>query len=148
MLHIPGVVEKKLGESVWDSIRKFFTRYREQQKRIEALEAALAEERGGKLAFERLMAEMVYSKDDDGMYWKKDGSGPFCPVCVHKDHIDVPLSHGATEGTYSCSIHSTDYWTREYRERRRSNHIPRPRSWHAIRQRLEAESYRQAQRNR
>ena len=135
MIHIPPAVANEARKFGWEWLRKKLFRYRELQKENEALKAQL----DPKLAFERLMAEMVYSKDDDGMYWKKDGSGPYCPICLHKDRVDVPLAPGATKGTFSCSVHGTSYWSHECRERL-ANRPPKFRSWAKQRAYLEARS--------
>ncbi len=90
--------------------------------------------------FDRLMAEMIYR---DGAYWKKDGSGPYCKVCLLKDHLAMPLDEGATRGVYACPVHETSYWSSQYRERR-ANRQPRFRTWVKQRAYLEARSRRQA----
>jgi len=91
-------------------------------------------------AFERLMAEMIYR---DGAYWKKDGSGPCCKVCLLKDHVEMPLDEGATRGVYACPVHETSYWSRDYRERQ-ANRPVRFRTWSKQRAYLEAQSRRRA----
>ncbi len=139
MLHVPPVVANEARKFGLEWLRKKVFRYKELQKENELLKAQLDPQR----AFERLMADMIPSNDDDGMYWKKDGSGPYCPICLHKDHVDVPLAHGATKGTYLCAIHQTDYWSREYRESRASRPVRfRFHTWHQQSRYLEAESRR------
>jgi hypothetical protein len=143
---IPGVVEKKVAQSLGTWIRNRFNRYRDQEKRIESLEAQPVEARSGTLAFEKELAELVCRPEDDHMYSKKDGSGgPYCPLCIHADKRLIPLIHGF-EGSFYCRLHEQFFETQE-RRTRRSNYVPRPRSWRAIRERLEAESYRQARKN-
>lgn len=147
MVHVPGVVEKKVAESAWDYVQRWFTRNRDLKKRVGALEAQLAEERSGKLAFELLMSTLVCRPEDDNMYWKKDGSGgPYCPLCLHNNEKLIPLTHGTSRGSYYCRLHEHTFETQERRDRY-LNYVPRPRSWPAFRQRLEAESYRESQRH-
>ena len=101
-------------------IRGWFTRNRDQKKQIEVLQAQLAEERSGKLAFEKLMSELECRPADDSMYWKKDGSGgPYCPLCLHGDQKLMPLTHGNRDGSFYCRIHEHFFETEELRQRSR-----------------------------
>src|SRR5712664_4610974 len=112
MAPITGIFEKKVAESVWAYIRGWFTRNRDQKKRIETLEAELAEARSGKSAFEKLMNGLACRPEDDHMYWKKDSSaGPFCPTCLHSDQKLIPLIHGNREGSFFCNIHQQFFET-------------------------------------
>ncbi len=85
-----------------------------------------------KWAFKRVKKEFVYSRED-GVYWRTNGGGPYCPTCLDADHKDVLLTQGATRGVYSCPLHGTTHWRRGTRERirrvlmfrRRFNRIPR-----------------------
>src|SRR5260370_40158887 len=82
---IPGVVEKKVADSLWDVVRKWWNRHRDLEKRIEGLEAQLAEERSGRLAFERKLAEFEGHPADDNDYWKKDVSSlGKVPRCIKR----------------------------------------------------------------
>jgi hypothetical protein len=94
-------------------------------------------------AFDRLMSEVIYR---DGAYWGKDGSsGPYCKVCLLKDHVMMPLDEGATKGLYACPVHETPYRSREYRESRaRRANRPRFRTWSQYLRYLEAQSRKQA----
>ena len=117
---ITGMVEKKVAESLWTVVRNWFQRNRDQQKRIESLQAQLAEVRSGKLAFEKLMSELVYRSEDDHMYWEKDGSGgPYCPLCLHGDEKLMPLTHGNRDGCFYCRIHDHHFETDDLRQRER-----------------------------
>lgn len=117
---ISGVVEKKIAEGAWTIVRRWFTRYRDQKKRIKALEAELAEERSGKSAFEKLMSELECRPEDDSMYWKKDGrGGPYCPLCLHHNKTLGPLTHGNRDGSFYCRIHDHYFETNELRQRER-----------------------------
>ena len=140
---ISGMAEKKVVESAWDFVRGLWNRHRDLKKQVAALEAQLADERSGKLELDRLLNELVCRPEDDNMYWKKDGSGPYCPLCLHDKSKLIPLTHGTGEGAYYCRLHDHFFETQERRERVR-NHTSRPRSWHSIGRRLEGESYRQA----
>ncbi len=103
---IPGVVGKKAADWLFDATRKWWNRRRDLEKRIEGVEAQLAEERSGRLAFERLMSELVCRPEDDSMYWRKDGSGgPYCPLCLHENKKLIPLTHSVREGEYYCRLH-------------------------------------------
>ena len=113
-------VEKKVAASAWDYILGWFTRNRDQKKKIEALEAELADVRSGQSAFEKLMSELVCRPKDDHMYWKKDGSGgPYCPLCLDVDKKRVPLIHGNRNGCFECNIHQQSFETDELRQRER-----------------------------
>jgi hypothetical protein len=131
------VVEKKVAESAWAYIRGWFTRNRDLKKQVETLQAQLAEERSGRLAFEKLMSEIVCRPQDDSMYWKKDGSGgPYCPLCLHEKQKLIPLTHGR-EGAFYCRLHDHFFETEDLRmrDRERARHQPRgpsyggPNSW-------------------
>jgi hypothetical protein len=140
---ISGIVEEKAVESAWALVRGWWNRNRDLKMRVEALEAQLAAERSPKLELDRLLCELVCHSDDDNMYWKKDGSGPYCPLCLCDKSKLIPLTHGTGEGSYYCRLHEHYFETQERRERVR-NHTPRSRSWPSIKRRLEAESYREA----
>jgi hypothetical protein len=136
MAPITGVVEKKAAESVWTYLQKWFTRNQDLKKQIVELKAELAEERSGRLAFERLMSELESRPEDDHMYWRKDGKGgPYCPTCLHGDRKLIPLTiYG--EGSFYCIIHEHVFETHERRERiryRQQSQQPRyrPRNWMA-----------------
>lgn len=116
---ITGVVEKKVAESVWTYLRGWFTRNHELKKQVETLQAQLAEESSGRLAFEKLMSELECRPEDDNIYWKKDGSGgPYCPICLLQNQKLGPLTHGR-EGAFYCRVHDHFFETKELRERDR-----------------------------
>src|SRR5260370_26923301 len=98
---IPGVVEKKVADSLWDVVRKWWNRHRDLEKRIEGLEAQLAEERSGRLAFERKLAEFECHPEDDNIYWKKDGSGlGNCPLWIYgSQKVFYALPHSTKRGS-------------------------------------------------
>lgn len=70
-------------------------------------------------SFENLKSEFTHSQEE-GVYWRKDGSGPYCSVCMDIDHCAVHLiPHGS--GFYLCGKHkelSCDL--------RKRHHMPRP----------------------
>lgn len=132
MIHLPTVVTTQARKVGLGWLKDKFRHYKDLEKENAALKAQL----DPKLAFERLMAKMEYR---DGAYWKNDGSGPYCKVCLHKDHIAMPLDEGATRGVYQCPVDQSSYWSEQYRERRR-NAPPRFRSWHRQRAYLEAQA--------
>jgi hypothetical protein len=132
MLHpASGVIEKKVAESLWDSIRKWFNRNRDLKRQVEALRAELAEERSGRLAFEQLRSELECRPGDDPMYWRKDGTdGPFCHLCLDDGHKLIRLINGNGEGSYYCSLHKEYFETAERRERNRQPvPVSRPRRY-------------------
>jgi hypothetical protein len=132
MIHFPTFVVNAAGKFGLEWFRKKFLRPRELREEIDKLKAQL----DTRTAFDQLLGGMVYR---DGAYWGKDGSGPFCKVCLLKDHIQMPMDEGATRGVYACPIDQSSYWTEDYRARRRSSR-PRFRSWQ--KQRAYLESYR------
>jgi hypothetical protein len=114
---ITGVVEGKAAGSLWSFFTSWSKRDREQKNKIESLKAELVEERSGRLAFERQMAELECRPDDDHMYWRKDGKGgPYCPTCIHETKKIIPLTHGS-EGAFYCIIHKWYFETHEHRQR-------------------------------
>jgi hypothetical protein len=116
---ITGVVEKKVAESVWAYLRRWFTRNQDQKKQIETLQAQLAEERSGKLAFQKMMSEIECRPEDENMYWRKDGKGgPYCPLCLHDNEKLIPMTHGR-EGAFYCRLHDHYFETQELRARER-----------------------------
>jgi|SRR5579862_3775493 hypothetical protein len=119
-MYPPGaeVVGKKAAEGVWALLRSWFTSKHKLEERIRELEAELAEERSGRLAFERLRGELDCRPENDGMYWKKDGSGgPYCPLCLDADHRLIQLTHGNGEGSFCCPHHDRYFYTEAYRQR-------------------------------
>ncbi|SRR5712692_1394573 len=116
-----GVVEKKVAEGIWSVVRGWFTRNRDLKKQVETLQAQLAEERSGGLAFEKLMSEVECRPEDDNMYWNKDPrkGGPYCPLCLHADKKLIPLTNGNREGAFYCRIHDHFFETEELRMRER-----------------------------
>jgi hypothetical protein len=145
MHHIPPIVANEARKFSFEWIRKHLLPNKELQREVETLKARVAQLTDEKAAVEDLMSQMGYSKEDDGVYFKNDGSGPYCPTCLHADRRDILLTQGATAGVYGCPIHGTTYWMRSYREGR-SNRVPvrRYRAWSQLRRHLEAESRRRA----
>ena len=76
--------------------------------------------------FEKLRREFIYSKEDDGAYWRKDGTGPYCGTCLDVDHRVTLLVGGATRGVYSCPLHDTTHWMRGTREGPTTMYLRRP----------------------
>jgi hypothetical protein len=154
---VPGIVEKQVADGAFGFVRKLFTRYGELKKENAALHeqlrenaaleklkkenAALQAQLDGKAAFERKLATLEMRPKDDNIYWAKDGSGAaFCPLCISgPEKLFTPLTHGMSEGSYYCRLH-THYFETEERRVRVRNHRPRPRNWHDLRRQLEAES--------
>ncbi len=136
MIHVPTVAANEARKFGFEWLRKRLFREKELQKENQQLKAQL----DAHVAFDRLMAEMVYR---DGAYWNEDGDGPFCKVCLLKDHVAMPLDEGATRGVYGCPVHDTSYWSRDYRERQ-ANRPVRFRTWSKQRAYLEAQSRRRA----
>jgi len=123
---LPGAVETKVAESLWDYVRRWFASKRELQKRIEFLEAELAEAQSGKLAFEKMMNELECRTADDHMYWKQDGKGgPYCPLCLDSDKKRVALIHTDREGSFYCNIHKQHFHTEALRQHDRQAVIDR-----------------------
>jgi hypothetical protein len=135
---LPGVVEKKLAETLFEGARKWWNRHAEEhindQKQIAELRDRLDE----KAAFERKLAQFKCSPEDDNIYWKDDGSGmAICPLCINgREPLFTPLIHGVREGAYYCRLHEQHFETAECRQRLR-NYVPRsprycgPNSWMA-----------------
>jgi hypothetical protein len=139
-MHVPPVLAGEALKFAFEWLRRKVFRSTEPMK-----ESELSREIGETpfettSAFDRLTGEMIYR---DGTYWKRDGSGPYCKVCLLKDHLAMPLDEGATRGVYACPVHETSYWSREYRERR-ANRQPHFRTWVKQRAHLEAQSRRRA----
>ncbi len=122
---ITGVVEKKLFESAWNFLTGWFTR----KKQVEMLKHELAEERSGRLVFEKLMSELECYQDDENMYWRKDGKGgPYCGICLDHDQKKTPMTH-AGKGTFYCCIHKQYFRTKECREREENRPQPKQPSY-------------------
>jgi hypothetical protein len=135
MVSIVTTIANAVLKLPWQWIRRHWSPNAELKRENADLKAQLSQQR----AFEVLKHEMTYSKDDDGVYWKKDGSGPYCPTCLHADHRDILLAPSATSDVYSCPIHGTTYCMHRYRVRA-ANHAPtapRSRSWPRLRAELE-----------
>jgi hypothetical protein len=118
---LSGVVEKKVAEGAWAVVRGWFTRNQDLKKQVETLQAQLAEERSGRLAFEKMMSEVECRPEDDNMYWNKDvrKGGPYCPLCLHANNKLIPLTNGSRQGAFYCRIHDHYFETEELRERER-----------------------------
>ena len=113
---ISGAVGKKAADSIWDAIRKWWNRHTELEKRIGFLEAQLAEERSGTLAFENKLAELE-RRTGESIYWTKDNRA-LCPLCIESDQKFVQLVHGTTDGDFYCRLHEQTFETAERRQRR------------------------------
>ena len=127
---IPGVIEKNVAQMAWAYIQQRFSRHRELQlqQEKEFLQGELKEARSGDLAFQKLMSELLCRRDDDNMYWKKDGSGgPYCFLCLHGDRKLMPLTNGDREGAFYCRLHDHSFVTKERREKDRRP-MPQPQS--------------------
>lgn len=129
-MYPPGseLAGKKAIEGAWAFIRNWFISKRQLEQRIRELGNELAEERSGRVAFEQSLSGLECRAEDDGMYWKKDGSrGPFCPLCLDADRKLIQLVHGNREGSFYCGLHKQYFETRERRERDRMGLFrPRP----------------------
>ena len=129
MTPITGVVEKKVAESAWTYIRGWLTRNQDLKKQVEMLQHELAEERSGRLAFEKLMSEVECHQEDESIYWRKDGKGgPYCPICLHDNQKLIPMKNGAV-GAFYCCLHKQYFLTKEYRQRERNREQPRQPSY-------------------
>jgi len=122
MVHpAPGLVEKKLTDSLWNWVGKIFHTNQDLKKQIEDLKAENLELRSGKQEFEKLKSTLECRPDDDGMYYKigMEKGGPCCPLCLDADHKLIQLIHGDQEGTYRCALHKQVFQTKERREKDR-----------------------------
>jgi hypothetical protein len=124
---IGGIVEKKVAEGLWTVVRGWFTRNRDLKKQVEILQTQLAEERSGRLAFEKMMSEVECRSEDDNMYWNKDPrkGGPYCPLCLHANNKLIPLTNGNRQGAYYCRIYDHFFETEDLRQRERNRAQPR-----------------------
>jgi len=126
---ITGAVEKRVAEGLWSVVRGWFTRYQDLKKQNEMLQAQLAEERSGSVAFEKLMSELECHQEDENIYWRKDGKGgPYCGVCLNHDQKLTPMTH-AGEGAFYCCIHKQYFRTKECREREENRPQPKQPSY-------------------
>jgi hypothetical protein len=114
---ITGIAEKKVMDSAVEFVKSLFTGHRELKKRIAELESENAELRNGKAAFERLRSELVWRTGDDPMYWRSDGTGPYCQHCFEQHGHLIGLKAAGREGFYDCGIHNLRFGTKESRER-------------------------------
>jgi len=106
---VSSVVEKKVADSIFDAVKKWWNRNRDLKKENEALRAKLDE----KAAFERKLAEFECRSEDDGIYWHKRG-GVFCPLCINgSEKRFTPLTHGISLGSFCCPFHNHYFETRE-----------------------------------
>lgn len=125
MVPITGVAEKKAAEGAFNWLRKRLSPNVELQKALEAAKeriVALERRLDVQEQFERRKAELECLADDDCMYRRKDGKGPYlCPLCLDADGKFVPLPHSNSEGSYFCSLHTRHFETHDLRERRRFN---------------------------
>ena len=145
---ISTILEKKVVDSLLYFFRGLFTRHRDQKREIEALKernAALEAQVNQRAGSNRLIAGLICHPQDDNLYWGRDGSGPYCQFCLDEARL-VPLPR-AGEGSYYCVYHQYTFVTQARREWLR-NYVPPARTWRQLKQRLEAESRQQAQRNR
>jgi len=138
-MHVPPILASEALKFGFEWLRRKVFRSSADTKKENQLPETPVE---STTASDRLMTGMVYR---DGAYWGEDGSGPYCKVCLLKDHVRMPLDEGATRGVYACPVHQTSYWSREYRESR-AKRINRPRfhTWSQYRRYLEAQSRRHA----
>jgi hypothetical protein len=137
---VTGMVGKKVVDGVWNSIWKRLRKptheamreveasrseIRELKQQLQAAHAKIIELGGqvdAKAAFERRKAELECLPDDDCLYRRKDGTGPYyCPTCLETNEKFVPLPHASrnNEGSFYCGLHQQTFETRELRDSRR-----------------------------
>ena len=118
---ISGAVEKKALDSAFAFIRKLWTWHTDIVKENKRLHARL----DPKAEFEQKKGELISRQEDDNLYKRKDGTGPYyCPLCLEHDgkFISV-LNH--FEGSYYCAIHRQVFET-ECRRLRRTEQRSHP----------------------
>lgn len=148
MLNILRAVANQARKFLWQRVGKYLLqnhelqiKYNELVKKNENLEARCNETQ----AFERLMAEMLPSKEFEGAYSKRDGSGLFCGVCLLADRLESPLVPQANRDLYNCQRHEGTF-RRCIHNGQGLNESPRPlnlrRSWTSLQRELERRSRR------
>ncbi len=58
--------------------------------------------------------------EEEGMLWlvaDNKRTGPYCPTCFEAEGKKISLIEGATQGTYSCPIHHSQFWSKDFRNR-------------------------------
>lgn len=136
---VTGIVGKEAASGLFGMAKKWLTPNRQLRRELDlarARVATLEAQLDAKREFERRKAELECLADDDCLYRRKDGTGPYyCPLCLDADQKFVPVTHGTHEGGYFCRLHEHGFSTRELREKRRNtNHKiesgeMRPLSW-------------------
>jgi hypothetical protein len=150
MLKIPPAVANQARKFFWQCVGKYLlpnreqeARYKELEKKFHELEARHSEAQ----VFERLKAEMVPSKEFEGAYSKRDGSGLFCGVCLLASHKESPLVPQSNRDLYSCLEHEGTF-RRRTQTGQGLNDSPRPlnlrRSWTSVQHELERRSRRRS----
>jgi hypothetical protein len=121
---VTGIVGKEAAGGLLGIAKKWLTPNIELKRELELAKAQIANleaQLDAKREFERRKAELECLSDDDCLYRRRDGTGPYyCPLCLDADQRFVPVTHGTNEGGYFCSLHRHGFATRELRERRRN----------------------------
>jgi hypothetical protein len=118
---ISGAVEKKALDSAFAFVRKLWTWHTDIVKENKSLHARLDE----KAEFERKKSELGSRQEDDNLYKRKDGTGPYyCPLCLEHDGKFISVLN-QFEDSYYCAIHKQVFET-EARRLRRKQTQPQP----------------------
>ena len=118
-----GSVNALLGETAWrqlleDRSRNLRTFNAESDKLAASMRAFLNGQHAAENAIESESSDNLFT--EDGMLWRDtDGKrcGPYCLTCLETGRKEISLLEGATRGVYTCPIHQTQFWTKEFRDR-------------------------------
>ncbi len=121
-MYVPNWLITGAGKLGLKSLEAWLSKSRRQEQEIQRLRSELeaATERIAEFeSFENLKSKFTHSQEE-GVYWHRDGTGPYCSVCMDVDHRPVnliPLGNGF----YQCGEHKDVSY-----DLRKRHQMPRP----------------------
>jgi hypothetical protein len=106
----------------WKVISKLWGWYTEPKAKLKELESRLDE----KQEFDRKLSELETRQEDDNLYRRKDGTGPFyCSLCIEHDHKFIAVFNHFAD-SYYCHIHNRvfELEARRMRARQQQSSLP------------------------
>jgi len=68
--------------------------------------------------FKSIEGDMEFRQDGDFFIRKSERDAgrviPYCPTCLKKDRLDIPLEKSVAPGTFRCRVHGHTFTTRQH----------------------------------
>jgi len=105
-MHVPDWMITGAGKLGLKWLEAWLSRPKRQEEEIQRLRReleAVTAKAAEYESFDNLKDQFTHSQED-GVFWHKDGSGPYCSVCMDVDHRPVHLVP-VGNGYYACGEH-------------------------------------------